>query len=141
SEGKLITQFEHVAEHFTAIKNDPRTKNWLHSLVRYALAVSKMGKELVVKAFSKILDEKEAEKMATSTMQELITQGKKEGRKEGKTEFGRNAVLNVLRKRFTKIPKRIEAAIQRMNDPIALESLHSYALDCQTLDGFATALK
>jgi hypothetical protein len=75
--------------------------------------------------------------MAASTMQELLTQGKK----EGKTEFGRNAVLNVLRKRFTKVPKRIETAIQKMNDPIALESLHSYALDCRTLDEFMVALK
>jgi hypothetical protein len=79
--------------------------------------------------------------MATSTMQELLTQGKIEGKIEGKTEFGRNAVLNVLRKKFTKIPKRIGTAIQKMNDPIALESLHSYALDCRTLDEFVTALR
>ncbi|MDR2704724.1 MAG: Rpn family recombination-promoting nuclease/putative transposase [Planctomycetaceae bacterium] len=133
SKGKLVTQFEHVAEHFTAIKDDPRTQGWLHSLVRYALAVSKMSQELVTKAFSKILNEKEAKKMATSTMQELIIQGK--------TEFGCNAVLNVLRKRFTKVPKRIETVIQKMNDPIALDSLNVHAATCQTLDEFATALK
>jgi hypothetical protein len=74
--------------------------------------------------------------MATSTMQELITQGKR----EGKTEFGRNAILNVLRRRFTKVPQSIETVIQKMNDPIALESLHSYALDCLTLDEFVKAL-
>jgi flagellar biosynthesis/type III secretory pathway protein FliH len=149
SHDQLIAGFEHVADHFTAIKHDPRAKSWLHSLVRYALAVSKIGKELVIKALSKILDEKEAEKMATSTMQELIAEGRVEGRAEGRVEgrtegemkFGRNAVLNVLRKRFTKVPKKIEKAISQMNDPIALESLHSYALDCQTLDEFADALK
>ncbi|MDR1964640.1 MAG: Rpn family recombination-promoting nuclease/putative transposase [Planctomycetaceae bacterium] len=133
SQGKLVAEFEHIADHFTAIKHDPRTKSWLHSLVRYALAVSKIGKELVIKAFSKILDEKEAEKMATSTMQEL--------KDEGEAKFGRNAVLSVLRKRFTKVPPKIETAIFQMNDPIALESLHSYALDSQTLDEFANALK
>jgi flagellar biosynthesis/type III secretory pathway protein FliH len=112
-----------------------------------------MSKEIVTKAFSKILNEKEAEKMATSTMQELITQGRKEGKKEGriegriegktegKTEALRDAVLKVLRKRFTKVPKRIETVIQKMNDPIALESLLSYALDCRTLDEFVTALR
>jgi hypothetical protein len=92
-----------------------------------------MSEELVTKAFSKILNKKEAEKMATSTMQELLTQGK--------TEFGRDAVLDVLRKKFTKVPKRIGTAIQKMNDPIALKSLLSYALDCQTLDEFVTALR
>jgi predicted transposase/invertase (TIGR01784 family) len=157
SEGQLATKFEHVAERFTAIKHDPRAKNWLYSLVRYGLAVSKMSQELVTKAFSKILNEKEAERMATSTMQELITQGKREGIQEGKregiqegkregiqegkTEFGRNAILNVLRRRFTKVPQSIETVIQKMNDPIALESLFSHALDCLTLDEFVAALK
>jgi predicted transposase YdaD len=83
--------------------------------------------------------------MATSTMQELITQGRKEGRMkgrmEGKTEALRNAVLNVLRKRFTKVPKRIEIAIQKMNDPIALESLNVHAATCRTLDEFVTDLR
>ncbi|MDR3199091.1 MAG: DUF4351 domain-containing protein, partial [Planctomycetaceae bacterium] len=60
--------------------------------------------------------------------------------KEGKTEFGRNAVLNVLRKKFTNVPKEIETAIQEMNDPIALESLTVHAATCLTLDEFATAL-
>ncbi|MDR1962183.1 MAG: hypothetical protein LBQ50_00175 [Planctomycetaceae bacterium] len=75
--------------------------------------------------------------MATSTMQELIA----EGRAEGEMKFGRNAVLNVLRKRFTKVPKKIEKAISQMNDPIALESLNVEAATCQTLDEFVTALK
>ncbi|MDR0609341.1 MAG: Rpn family recombination-promoting nuclease/putative transposase, partial [Planctomycetaceae bacterium] len=44
SKGELAIQFEHVAEHFTAIKDDPRAESWLHSLVRYGLAVSKMSK-------------------------------------------------------------------------------------------------
>jgi hypothetical protein len=92
-----------------------------------------MSQELVTKAYSKILNEKEAEQMATSTMQELI--------KEGKTEFGHNAVLNVLRKRFTMVPIEIETAIREMNDPIALELLIFEAFESQTLDEFATALR
>jgi hypothetical protein len=137
SHDQLIAGFEHVADHFTAIKHDPRAKSWLHSLVRYALAVSKIGKELVIKAFSKILDEKEAEKMATSTMQELIA----EGRVEGRAESGQNMVLAALRKKFTKIPKHIEMAIRQMSDPIALESLIGDVISCQSLDEFAGALK
>jgi hypothetical protein len=73
-----------------------------------------------------------------STLYELWTT---EAKNEGEAKFGRNAVLSVLRKRFTNVPQKIESAIQQMNDPIALESLHSYALDSQTLDEFADALK
>jgi hypothetical protein len=67
--------------------------------------------------------------------------GRAEGKIEGKAEGVRNSVLAVLRKKFTNVPQEIEMAIQQMNDPIALESLHSHALDSQTLDEFATALK
>jgi hypothetical protein len=65
-----------------------------------------------------------------------------EAEKKGKTEFGRKAVLIVLCQRFklTKVPKKIKSAIEQMNDPIALESLHCRVLDCQTLDEFAEEL-
>jgi hypothetical protein len=62
------------------------------------------------------------------------------GEARGEAKFGRNAVLKVLRKRFTKIPKKIETAICQMNDPIALDSLNVHAATCQTLDEFAEAL-
>jgi hypothetical protein len=50
--------------------------------------------------------------------------------------------LIVLRERFKPInvPKKIESAIQQINDPITLDSLHSRALDCETLDEFAETL-
>jgi hypothetical protein len=61
---------------------------------------------------------------------------------KSKAELGREVVLDVLCKRFkmTDVPKRIEEAIQRMNDPIALLSLVVHAAMCQTLDEFAEAL-
>jgi hypothetical protein len=84
--------------------------------------------------------------VSTSLLDQLlaegIAKGEARGKAEGKAEFGRKAVLNVLCKRFkmTDVPSEIKAAIQQMNDPIALESLHFHALDCQTLDEFAEAL-
>jgi hypothetical protein len=76
-----------------------------------------------------------------STLYELWTaEGRAEGEVRGKAEFGRNAVLKVLRKRFEQVPERIEVAVQQMNDPIALDSLNVHAATCQTLDEFAEAL-
>jgi len=49
-------------------------------------------------------------------------------------------VLKALRKKFKKVPKRIEDAIRGMSDPIALESLLEHAIDSNTLDEFAEML-
>jgi hypothetical protein len=62
------------------------------------------------------------------------------GEAKGKAEFGRDAVLDVLRTRFKRVPKRIEMSIQQMNDPIALKSLNVHAATSKTLDEFAEAL-
>jgi flagellar biosynthesis/type III secretory pathway protein FliH len=72
---------------------------------------------------------------------EGIKEGEAEGIAEGRAEAARNCVLVVLRKRFTNVSYEMEQAIRQMNDPIALDPLYSYALDCRTLDEFATALK
>ncbi|MDR2117513.1 MAG: Rpn family recombination-promoting nuclease/putative transposase [Planctomycetaceae bacterium] len=60
------------------------------------------------------------------------------GEARGKTEFGRNMVLSVLRKRFGAIPDDIETSIRQMNDPIALESLVIEAAICGTLEEFSS---
>jgi hypothetical protein len=98
---------------------------------------TQIEKEGVLTVSTSLLDQLLAEGEAKG-----IAKGEAKGKAEGKAEFGRKAVLNVLCKRFkmTDVPSEIKAAIQRMNDSIALESLLSYALDCQTLDEFAEAL-
>ena len=79
----------------------------------------------------------EATNMAMTTAQELI----REGRVEGKAEAGRGMVLTFLRAKFGKVPNGIERAICQMNDSIALESLAAHAAHSKTLDEFAEALR
>ncbi|MDR2117426.1 MAG: hypothetical protein LBP87_13705 [Planctomycetaceae bacterium] len=87
--------------------------------------------------------------MIPTIFDELRAEGEARGRVEGearcevkgKTEFGRNVVLSILRKKFTRIPKKIETSIRRMNDPIALESLVIEAATCQTLLEFSETLR
>jgi hypothetical protein len=59
---------------------------------------------------------------------------------EGKTEIGREIILESLRERFGKVPKSIERAINQMNDPIALKSLAVRTGNYKTLDEFAAEL-
>ena len=63
-----------------------------------------------------------------------------EGIARGEVKAGRNMVLKALRKKFKKIPKKIEQSVLAMSDPIALESLLEHVFDSNTLDEFATVL-
>jgi hypothetical protein len=105
------------------------------------MSVGKIGTELIVKAYSKVFDEREAQKMAQTTAQELLLEGETRGIAKGKAESGRNMVLTFLRAKFKRIPKDVEKAVLAMSDPIALESLAAQAGQCDTMDEFAEALK
>jgi hypothetical protein len=58
----------------------------------------------------------------------------------GELKASRNLVLAALRRKFKKIPKKIEMAVLAMSDPIALESVLEHVIDSNTLDEFATML-
>ncbi|MDR1289903.1 MAG: hypothetical protein LBK06_01735, partial [Planctomycetaceae bacterium] len=60
----------------------------------------------------------------------------------GEAKGKREAILTVLCRRFkmNDVPDEIKSGIMQRNDLIALESLHCFAWDCQTLDEFAEAL-
>jgi hypothetical protein len=96
----------------------------------------KVGTELIVKAFSKILSEREASDMAKTMAEELWIGG----RTEGEAKAGREIILESLRGKFGKVPKNIEKAINQMNDPIALKSLAVRTASCKTLNEFAAEL-
>ncbi|GHT11582.1 hypothetical protein FACS1894170_05350 [Planctomycetales bacterium] len=51
----------------------------------------------------------------------FIAKGEARGRVEGETRAGRNAVVAILRRRFTRVPKALEAAIRQLNDPVVLD--------------------
>jgi hypothetical protein len=132
SKGRLVAEFDRVMDRLSTVKKDPRMKGWLRSFARYAMSVAKIGAEQIVKAFSKILNEREASDMAKTTAEELWI--------GGEIKASRNRVLAYLRGKFGTVPKDIEEAVRRMNDPIALESLAARTASCQTLDEFAAEL-
>jgi hypothetical protein len=63
------------------------------------------------------------------------------GEARGKAESGRNMVLTALRTKFKKVPKDVEKSVLGMSDSIALESLLAQAIQSDTLDEFAEALR
>lgn len=64
-----------------------------------------------------------------------------EAEARGEIRTGQKMLLLALRKKFKKIPKRIETAIHQISDINALESLISDLIDSQTLKEFEKALQ
>ena len=145
SEGILIEEFDRIIGYFTPIKNDHRTKDWLHSLGRYVMVVARIGTEvgrkIIVKAFSKIFTETEADDMTRTMAEELIMEGEVNGIAKGEIKAGRDMVLTVLRARFKRIPEEVEKAISQMNDTISLKSWAAQAATCQSMDEFTDMLR
>jgi hypothetical protein len=141
SERRLAREFDRVIDRLVAVKNDPRIKTWLEPLTRYAMSVAKIGTEQISKALSKVLSEREANKMAMSTGERLYLDGEKKGIAIGEARGNANMVLTALRTKFKKVPKDIERSVLAMSDSIALESLLVQAIHSNTLDEFAEALR
>jgi flagellar biosynthesis/type III secretory pathway protein FliH len=124
----------------------PESQEELRDAIYYAITSAKHFSRQDFQKVSTQIEKEGIFTMPTSVLDQLvaerIAEGKAEGEAKGKAEGLRKAVLNVLCKRFkmTNVPKRMKAAILRMNDPIALESLVIDAAMCQTLDEFAEAL-
>ncbi|MDR2757311.1 MAG: Rpn family recombination-promoting nuclease/putative transposase [Planctomycetaceae bacterium] len=113
----------------------------LNELLAFAAKVfvarkKRLDSEMVNEALKPIFKER------TKTMvMTIFEEAEAIGEKRGKAEVGQRMVLAALRKKFTKIPKHIEAAIRQMSDPIALESLISDVFESKTLDEFEIALR
>ncbi len=68
-------------------------------------------------------------------------QGKKEGKKEGKIEGERNALLRLLRKKFSaRLPAKLVASIQACDDESRLARWFDSAIDADSLEAFRQAM-
>ena len=137
SEGKLETGFDRVTSRLSAVRNDPRAPAWMKAFVRYTISLCRIGQDIIYKSFLKILDEKEARKMATSTMQELIL----EGEVRGKLQDRKETILDLLVARFGKAPKTIRDTVNSYSDLTALKSRSVLAGTCDSLNEFAEGLR
>jgi len=137
SEGKLEAGFDRVTNRLSAVRNDPRAPGWMGALVTYAISLCRIGQDIIYQSFLKILNEKEAKKMATSTMQEIEARGEVRGKIAGKKE----TILGVLDARFGKVPKVISNAVNSYSDLTALQSLSVFAKTCASLDEFKDTLR
>lgn len=85
--------------------------------------------------------------MSTNLGQRLIERGIERGRQEGRQEgieqglrMGRQAVLRVLRSRFSPLPPQVEERLARVDDLQRLDALVDVALSAQNVEEFTQTL-
>jgi hypothetical protein len=88
-------------------------------------------------------EQKEVREMLTVYEERGIIIGEKRGIAIGEQRGKRNATLRLLRKKFGKLPKAVEAQVEAMETEAELDALFDAALDAQSLDdlGFKTKRK
>jgi hypothetical protein len=83
--------------------------------------------------------------MIKSIFEEREAIGKAEGIAEGEArsevKWKADTLLKILRGKFNKVPKETERAINRMTDPVALDSWAVHAATCQSIEEFTEALR
>jgi len=137
TDGTLSDVQTQILEQLGAIRDDKETWYWIQRILRYMddLLMAKHERfmpERIDQVIRPVYEER-SDKMALSFFEEIEARGEAKGQAK--------AVLTFLRKKFHRIPKRIEHAVRQMTDPIALDSLVAHVVDCKTLDEFAEALK
>ena len=125
-----------ILEELKPLTDDPVIQDIIRTVWHYLVSSAKHMRRDYENLFSTIKNVVEVETMPT-----MLEIWKAEGKTEGKAEAGRNMVLKALRRKFKQVPQEIEESVLSMSDPIALESLLEHAIDSETLDEFAEALR
>jgi hypothetical protein len=86
-------------------------------------------------------DPEEVKKMTETAAYTFIKQGYEQGIEQGAFTKTKEHVIKCLSKRFNvPVPHDIQDSINSYTDLIALDSLFSQALDCESLDDFRSYL-
>jgi hypothetical protein len=93
------------------------------------------------KALKPILGENMIKTIFDEKFDEGVAVGKAEGIAEGEVKKGREVLLKILREKFNKVPRNVENAIRKMNDPVALDSWAVHAAICQSMTEFSEAIR
>ena len=92
----------------------------------------RLDEEMVHKALKPVFQNREKAMIKT-----IFEEREEIGEARGKAA----TVVKILAKNFGQVPKRLSDQVLQIGDAVVLDSLTELALDCQSLDDFAAALK
>ena len=126
------TKLTAILEESESISDDPIFKDVVRMVWHYFVASAKYMEHDYSVLYDTIKKIVEVEDMPT-----MYERGIADAVAKAKAEM----VLKALRKKFSNVPSEVEEAILSMSDTTALESLLEHAIQSDTLEEFADALK
>ncbi len=139
SMGVLSARMPGILDRLRDLGGDRRVKPWLTALVRYCVAFrgeAQNALDDLVHVFTGYYDKKEAEKMATTLLEQIQMEGIVKGEVKGQAK---SAVM-VLESRFGEIPAAIQKKLLGLRDAHRVERMIKLAATCQSLKEFQKAL-
>ena len=143
AEGTFVAGLGSVIGHFKDSTLDDRILELIEDIVRYCVWMEDVTPDAVDKVLCNVVEGQEENKMSQAVKQVRKTFeriARESYVAEGETKASRELIQEILRERFSKVPKSIERAINQMNDPIALKSLAVRTASCKTLAEFEAEL-
>jgi hypothetical protein len=139
SMGVLPARMQRIFARLRGLGGEERVDLWVEALTRYYGAVrgkSENVKSELVQAYIGLYGKKEAEKMATTMLEQIQDEGIAIGETKGQAK----SVILFLESRFGAVPASIQRKLTNLRDSRRLESMIKLAATCQNLREFQKAL-
>jgi len=140
TDGTFVAGLESVLGHFQGLTLDDRIYELIEDIVRYCDSVGEVTIDQVDKVIINSIQGEES-KMSQAVLAARKALAKIRAWEGGKAEGKKDTLLKILRARFRRVPKDVEATINEMTDPVALDSWAVYAATCESLNEFAAAIR
>ena len=134
----LSSVFKHVAE--SSLDEQGRF-DLTKTISFYCTWAAKAQPEMINQAISNVFREQEYQKMIEEISNSLILEGIAIGEARGKVEGKIDAILQLLRIRFNRVPGYVAEGLTERTDLVALDSLFDLAAQCESIEVFVNALK
>ncbi len=143
SMGVLSARMPGILARLRGLGGDRRVKAWLTALVRYCVAFrgeAQNALDDLAHVFTGYYDKKEAEKMATTLLEQIQMEGIVKGEVRGEVKGQAKSAVMVLESRFGEIPAAIQKKLLGLRDARRVEKIIKLAATCQSLKEFQKAL-
>ena len=136
TDGTFVANLTNIVSPLGKLPMDLRIESLIKSIISYASWSEGMTEEQFNEAIFSIWKGQEGIVMAETIQKGIVEQCMEKAVARIKID----AVLTILKTRFMCVPGEIEKSLDKMSDPIALESLIAHASACESLKDFADFL-
>ena len=144
TDGTFAKNLKKIVKLLSRLPLDQRIQDLARSIIVYAGWSGGATKEQLEEAALAVWKGQEGIEMSgtiqKSFVQECLEQGLEQGLERGLVIGKVEAILTILKTRFNRIPSEIKKSLNKMADPVALDSLVAHAAGCKSIKDFTESL-